>query len=147
MAEIKIEIKGLKQLNSKFKKMPTKVKTALRDSIRTAVFVIRPIMRQEAPVRSGKLSRNIYAKVEGMRGEVGPNLEATKYAFFVHQGTKPYTIYPKRKKALYWKGALHPVRKVNHPGIKANPFVDRTASKVGKPVEKIFQNAINKILK
>ena len=32
---------------------------------------------------------------------------------------------PKDKKALYWPGAAHPVRKVNHPGSKANDFMGR----------------------
>lgn len=46
----------------------------------------------------------------------------------VHQAgarTPPRTIRPKRRKALYWPGAAHPVAKVNHPGsvIPARPFL------------------------
>lgn len=41
----------------------------------------------------------------------------------VHQfGTGPYVITPKTAKALFWPGAKHPVKKVNHPGIPARPF-------------------------
>ena len=32
-------------------------------------------------------------------------------------------IKPKNKRALYWKGAAHPVKKVNHPGSKAKPYL------------------------
>jgi hypothetical protein len=32
-------------------------------------------------------------------------------------------IVPTNKKALFWKGASHPVKKVNHPGTKAQPFL------------------------
>lgn len=30
-------------------------------------------------------------------------------------------IRPKKKKTLYW--GVQPVKKVNHPGIKANPYL------------------------
>ena len=29
----------------------------------------------------------------------------------------------KNKRFLYWKGAKHPVKQVNHPGSKAKPFL------------------------
>ena len=39
------------------------------------------------------------------------------------KGTKgPYLIRPRRKKALYWKGARHPVKVVRHPGLKARRY-------------------------
>lgn len=34
----------------------------------------------------------------------------------------PYTIRPRRKRALFWAGAAHPVRVVRHPGLKAQDF-------------------------
>ena len=66
---------------------------------------------------------------------------------YVHQGTRAYMIFPKTKKALYWKGALHPVRKVNHPGIRANPFVERTANEATSPVNQIFNKTLENIAK
>ena len=56
--------------------------------------------------------------------EVGTNLVYGA----IHQlggRTPPRTIRPKRKRALYWPGAAHPVRSVNHPGsdIPARPFL------------------------
>jgi len=47
----------------------------------------------------------------GMRSDVN-------YAAIQHEGghTAPHIILPKNKKALYWSGALHPVKQVNHPG-------------------------------
>lgn len=45
-----------------------------------------------------------------------------KYAAFHQLGTRPYTIRPKNKRALFWPGAAHPVKKVNHPGLPARPF-------------------------
>tara|TARA_Y100000310_G_scaffold345364_1_gene464156 strand:+ start:647 stop:1198 length:552 start_codon:yes stop_codon:yes gene_type:complete len=45
-----------------------------------------------------------------------------KYAKYHQEGTPPYTIYPKNKKALFWLAAPHPVAVVDHPGLKARPF-------------------------
>ncbi len=41
------------------------------------------------------------------------------YAAGLEFGVKPHTITPKKKRALYWKGASYPVKKVNHPGNRA----------------------------
>ena len=38
------------------------------------------------------------------------------YAPHLEYGTRPHKITPKTKKALYWKGAKHPVKSVMHPG-------------------------------
>lgn len=57
---------------------------------------------------------------------VGPNVP---YARAVHDGRGPMVIKPARKKALYWKGAAHPVKSVRHPGIKPNPYLARAAER------------------
>ena len=41
----------------------------------------------------------------------------------VEYGTKAHIIKAKNKKALYWKGASHPVKSVRHPGSKAKPYL------------------------
>ena len=50
-----------------------------------------------------------------------------KYAAIHHFGgqTKAHTIVPRVKKALFWPGAGHPVKSVQHPGsrIPARPFL------------------------
>ena len=142
----KIEIKGLNKLKTAVRQSPEMVKREMAGAIKISVNLIRPIMREEAPSKSGKLSRNIQAISSGLSGSIGPNLRITPYALYIHEGTKPYVIRPKTKKALYWKGALHPVKKVNHPGIKANPFVERTAERMRVPIQKVFKNTINRII-
>ncbi len=49
----------------------------------------------------------------------------TPYARAVHDGRPAITIRPKRKKALAWKGAAHPVKSVNQPARKGNPWLAR----------------------
>ncbi|KGO14281.1 hypothetical protein NZ45_07935 [Clostridium botulinum] len=40
------------------------------------------------------------------------------YGEILEEGSKPHVITPKNGKYLYWKGAAHPVKRVNHPGTK-----------------------------
>lgn len=50
-------------------------------------------------------------------------------------GTKgPYTILPRRKRALFWKGAAHPVKRVRHPGLKAQGFTKHVQAKASARV-------------
>jgi hypothetical protein len=67
-----------------------------------------------------------------------------------HDGAKirPHKIIPKNKKALYWKGASHPVRSVNHPGstLPARGLVGYSpadvaewAAIIGEEAAKIFE--------
>lgn len=63
------------------------------------------------------------------------------------KGTKgPYTIRPRRKRALFWKGAAHPVRRVVHPGLKAQKFSEQIAKKMEKQYSRIVQDEIDKVI-
>jgi hypothetical protein len=96
--------------------------------------------RKEAPRKTSNLSRTIRLGqvtddsveiIAGGRLKVG-------YAFFVHEGTKPHIIRPRRAKVLAWGGprtlagglrkggrATHFAREVKHPGTKPNRFLIR----------------------
>jgi hypothetical protein len=72
------------------------------------------------PFWRGDLRKSIYAKLIGPgTAAVGSNLP---YARAVHDGRPAVTIRPKRKKALFWRGAAHPVKKVVQPPRKGKPF-------------------------
>ncbi len=98
-------------------------KTAFMTTLMTRLtLTVEAEAKRRVPVRTGTLRRSITSAVEnaGQRGRVGTNL---RYAVAVHEGTKAHVILPRNKKALFWKGARHPVRKVRHPGTKGQPFL------------------------
>lgn len=94
------------------------------------------------PVNNGRLRASITGQVlsepSGPVGRVGTNVE---YALFVHEGTgiygpkgAPYTIVPRRRKALafVWKGApvppngrggRHVYKRVTVKGSRPKPFL------------------------
>lgn len=56
-----------------------------------------------------------------------------EYGTYLEEGTGLYgpkksliEIRPKNKKALYWKGASHPVKKVMSKGMKPRPIIEPT---------------------
>lgn len=74
--------------------------------------------------KSGRLAASITEFSNRSQAMVGTNVI---YAA-IHQfggKTRPHIILPKNGKALFWPGARHPVKSVNHPGsnIPARPFL------------------------
>lgn len=91
------------------------VKSALTNSAGR----VQSEQRQRAPHRTGTLQRSILVQIKFPKAEITAQ---EKYAVIIEEGTGPFTIKPKTKKALFWPGAKHPVKMVRHPGIKAKPF-------------------------
>ena len=69
-------------------------------------------------VLNGYLSKSFRYQVGNQELTFGTDVP---YAAHHQFGTRPYTITPKSKKALAFGGAV--VKKVNHPGLPARPFL------------------------
>lgn len=63
-----------------------------------------------------------------------------EYGEILEEGSKPHIIRPTNKKALYWRGASHPVKQVNHPGTKGNPIIGPTME---SNIDRIKNTVIN----
>lgn len=88
---------------------------------------IAEVMRQEAPVQTGKLRDSIRVKVMSDHIVIGP--EGVDYAVYVHYGTKPHEIRAKNASALKFRvnGNTVFATVVQHPGTDPNPFAARAA--------------------
>ena len=60
-----------------------------------------------------------------LRGQVWVGRAAVEYWRDQEYGARPHVIRPRKKQALWWAGAAHPVRKVRHPGNKAVAYMRR----------------------
>lgn len=85
---------------------------------------------------------------QGLNGEFEGNdreysiyiAHGVDYGEILEEGSKPHIITPKDKKALYWKGATHPVKKVNHPGTKGFHTIEDTLNEgKEKTIERITE--------
>lgn len=99
-------------------------------------------VKSEAPHKTGKLKGAIMKTNYRIGGSVFMG-KGAPYFVYVLDGTRPHWISFKNKKALFWKGAGHPVKRVHHPGTKANDFFDRgyqaAQSEVNKEIQ-LFEN-------
>lgn len=92
--------------------------------------------RVDVPVRTGHLGRSIR---EGEVRVVGRNVHGSvradaDYAVYVHQGTRPHVIRPRRAKVLRFPvgGRTVFARSVNHPGTRARPFLRNAGERVAR---------------
>ena len=108
------------QIGRKLVEFPNEVKEAIRKSTLSIESQAKTNLTNNGSVVTGHLRRSISHKVSMTEGIVSAN---TKYAEGVEKGTKPHIIRAKNKKALYWQGANHPVKVVNHPGSRAKPYL------------------------
>ena len=120
----------------------------LPDAMQRVVLQGVAIMKRQAPRKTGRLSRSVAGRVEqgGKRGVIDTNVA---YARYVEEGTRAHEIRARNARALYWKGAAHPVRVVRHPGTKANAFIARTREQLRPVAEqelsRVFGDALGRV--
>jgi phage gpG-like protein len=106
-----------------------------------------PIKREGEPLKLhvGGLFSQIHYVADADQVEAGTDVE---YAPYHQNGTRPYTIKPKAKRALFWSGAEHPVGLVHHPGLKPRPFVPRNEDELDLPeIQNTIQTYLEATLK
>lgn len=122
-------------LNKKIQMFDNKINELIRDILNMG----RRNVSDEAPRKTGRLKSATQIKQMGLSG--GIIFVSTRIAphfTYVYEGTRPHSIYPKNGLALWWKGAAYPVKNVNHPGTKANKYVDRGADRLEVYANKRF---------
>lgn len=112
----------LRELNGQMKR---DLKQAMQISLRDVQEWARAHHR--FTTRTGETERSIEASpvqvtATGVSGEVGTTRLITIY---LHEGTRPHTIVPRRKLALRWPtgSGFAFARRVQHPGTAEDPFI------------------------
>lgn len=92
-------------------------------SVEAGAKLLQTMLAAAAPKRTGAYAQtistrtNVSVNAAFIRGE-----GAAPLTNWLIGGTRAHDIVPKSKKALFWPGALHPVKRVYHPGTKPNPW-------------------------
>lgn len=78
---------------------------------------LQGVRRGQKPLvgKNNSIFRSLYSRTTAEGVEVG----YTSWLADIHNWgvrTRPHVIVPKNRQMLYWDGARHPVRRVNHPG-------------------------------
>jgi hypothetical protein len=120
--QIDIAVQGLDQLISSYRQAPKIIGDEMLRSMTRIVIQGEAISKRLVRKKTRTTARSITHKVSklgnGVRGEWGT---VYKVGLWLEKGTKPHKITG--NPWLYWKGARHPVRFVNHPGTRPYPFI------------------------
>ena len=142
---IKVDTSEIDKFVIDLKDTSEDIRSDIQSVIKKAGFNIERNAKQNVEnnrsIKTGHLRRGITTDVGNM--EVTVHTSNIKYARGVEEGTRPHTIKAKNKKVLYWKGAKHPVKSVQHPGSKAKPFLipafEKEKEVIIKDLEKVIK--------
>lgn len=122
------------------------------EALRFAVVLVTDVTRQSlnraivlTPVDTGNLrghnNMNVRVLADRVVGEV---FNDANYAAVVHDGSGPYIIRPRRRKALKFKvgGQTVFARKVHHPGTRGRPWIARAVQETAVPQGFVWQPSV-----
>lgn len=108
----------------------------MRAAIASSTRAMYAMSQANINKRTGRTAGTIGSSVRGggsrATGYVGSD---DRIATYLELGTRPHIIRPVRARALYWPGAAHPVRQVNHPGTRPYRWLRRSGQSAG-PIAK-----------
>ena len=123
-------------------KLPGKWQQAKAQGLNESAQTLVRFLMQNSPVDHGLLKQWF---IESMDDEQAVIKSPAEYAIYQDQGTRPYLIYPKNKKALFWPGAEHPVKFVAHPGIEGKHFVQNSFEQLQPLVPGYWMKALEEV--
>jgi len=139
-----IEVSGLEEVQRLLAKYDEKtLKRTLQKASSASAKFLKPKVQAAAPRgRTGKLRKSISA-TQAKRDRPAAIVKARpKVAFYRHMvigGTKAHRIrFPDQKAA----GVSKALGNIQHPGSKANPFMERTADRYGDEAFQIARKII-----
>lgn len=106
---------------------PAKLEPAISHYVAELAEDVYKDMVVLCPKNTGRLLADLAWEVDGVTARIGA--KTVDYAYYVEQGTRPHTITPNSKGALWWAGAQHPVYKVEHPGYVGSHFMRKSLYK------------------
>lgn len=122
---IKINADELNKFSVEVIKLSDEVEEDVKKIVKNSAFNIeknaKSNLTKNKSVATGELRRRTSTDIKGLEATI--HTSNLKYAPHVEYGTRTHIIRPKNKRFLYWEGAKYPVKKVNHPGSKAKPFL------------------------
>ncbi|MET7739623.1 hypothetical protein [Streptomyces sp. NPDC005385] len=98
-----------------------KLDDAVHDYVSEIARDVYTNMCVTCPVDTGELLADLAWEVDGDSARIGA--QSVEHAIYVEEGTMPHVIEAHGSGALYWAGAQHPVKRVNHPGTEATHFM------------------------
>ena len=137
---IKIDISGDKAIQETFKQFIPKVQKQALARLGAAIHddVKERIGKH---TKSGALEQSLRIIKSDSEFVIYNDLQRAPHARFVHWGTRPHVIRPKKRKALRWPvgGTFAFAKKVNHPGYEGDAYFAKAAAEAPALFARIVQ--------
>lgn len=149
-ALVSVTIKNLDAIRLAYANSPVKMQSELGRAIQRTVLTIESRAKKEAPVNKQSGGGNLRQSIRsGMSGLMTGFVEVgAEYGIYVHEGTRPHQIVARNKRVLANKRSGDVFgRVVNHPGTKANPFLQRAVDASESDIDGYFINAVLNVFK
>ncbi len=125
--------------------LPLLVGAEMALAMEESVHIAQGAIATLTPVRTGKLAAAWDTSVRGFGMDLkGFVTNRTFYAKWVDLGTEAHDINPRRKKALFWIGATHPVRGVRHPKTRGAHMAERGLNIAEPSIIEAFRRAVKR---
>jgi hypothetical protein len=139
---ITIDMLGVQELTRRLAAVPDNLQ---RRVIREMAQIVYDSAQRAADThtKTGALARSLVNKpIPGGR-YIGHDLQAAEHAKYVHNGTRPHEIRPRRRKVLRWvSGDVYAfARKVQHPGYEGDAYLVRAADDAVRAFDAILRKA------
>ncbi len=139
---IEISILGAEEISRHLVAAPEKIQARV---IREMSQIVYDSAQRgaDAHTKTGAMARSLFNRAIPGGREIGHDLQAAPHAVFVHWGTKPHEIRPRRRKVLRWPAgdAFVFARKVRHPGYEGDAYLVRAADEAVRAFDAIVRKA------
>lgn len=150
---MKAEIRGLDELGRKIDELIRRADgPEMRAAIMKAGEAVAEEMRLRVAVDDGGLKKSIMV-AEGKERrrmkhmvKIGPRYPQGAHAHLVEFGTAARTTKPRKKRALAWEGAAHPVGATKNGAMRARPFMRPAADASRDKVRQVFYEELKKVV-
>jgi hypothetical protein len=165
--ELSLSFTGADELLEAFARLPDLTGRNMRVAVKEGAVIVQKEARQTHRFRSrtGAVDRSVEVVGGGIAGGASAlvflNRSVTPVGEFIHGGTRPHVIRPRRRTMLRWassgfSGPMIPggvgrsgfafSREIHHPGTKADPFLYQAADRKRGAVEQHIQRAIDRTI-
>ena len=142
--EIKLKMPALPKTLAAFEAEPALRLAMINETLRECGNILKPAIKDETPVRTGKLKGSTYARIRTNGDEqqllISQNAKTKRgvsYGIFVREGTKPHEIRPRDARALhFFMGGVEVfAMRVMHPGTQPNNYPERAYHRVSGEID------------
>jgi len=149
MSNFRVEVEGAGLVGRTLSRFNANLRKELEGVVRDVLIEGTNLAQQYAPWKTGKLSKSITYRQNGLKGWYGP-MPATVVAKVQESGSDPYIIRPKNAKVLAFEGKDGKTvfaRQVNHPGVKGSFYLRRSRQAVEPQLRRESRAAVRRVLR